>query len=416
MQKRNEEKPNVAVIGGGAAGLTAAIHAARAGAAVTIFERNDRVGKKILVTGNGRCNLTNQDLDTRHYHGNPGFAMKTIGRFGADKTGEFFSGLGIRFQSAENGKVFPRSQQAGSVLDALRFEAELLGIEVFTGIMISSVKKEGGTFILNTRAGKSFRFPKVVLACGGKADPDLGSDGSGYDLAKGLGHEITEVFPALSQLRLGGGLYRQMERMKWEGEIRAVDGDGAFASSRGDMIFTSYGISGTAVLSVSRSVMERISGNRTVYLEADLLPDWKMDETLKELAKRRDDQPERKLEEFFLGLLNKRIGQTLLKSVGLELTRMSGSLSENETGNIAHAIHAWRFEVTGHNGWQNAQTTAGGVRTDEVDPETMESKKSGGLFFAGEILDVDGDSGGYNLQWAWSSGAVAGISAAGGKP
>lgn len=409
------ESPTVAVIGGGAAGLTAAIFASRSGAAVTLFEKNDRVGKKILVTGNGRCNLTNRDIHAANYHGDPEFAMKVIGRFGLEKTLGFFGDLGLRFYTDEAGRIFPFSQQAGSVLDALRFETAHLKAETYTSFPIASVKKTGGRFEVVSQGGKRFSFDRVVIACGGKADPDLGSDGSGFRLAQSLGHGVTPVFPSLVQLRLDGQGYRAMERMKWEAGLSAVSEGKALLSGSGDILFTSYGISGTGVLSISRKITEIIENGKTAELEIDLLPGETDDATYGLLKKRAELHPERKLDELFLGWLNKRIGQTLLRSVGLELARGSGSLSDAEFRKIAGQTHRWRFPVAGHNGWKNAQTTAGGVRTEEVDDETLGSRLADGLYFAGEVLNVDGDSGGYNLQWAWSSGAVAGNAAAGGK-
>lgn len=410
-----DKTPSVAVIGAGAAGLTAAICAARSGAAVTLFERNDRVGKKILVTGNGRCNLTNNDIRQEHYHGDTDFAMNVIGRFNREKTLDFFGDLGLLFYTDEAGRVFPSSQQAGSVLDALRFETDLLKVETFAGFPVATVKKTGDRFEIASQGGKKFSFDKVIIACGGKADPDLGSDGTGFRLAESLGHKITAVFPALVQLRLDGQGYRAMERMKWEAELRAVSDNKVLTSKAGDVIFTSYGISGTAVLSISRSIMEMSEKGGAAELEVDLLPGETESATEEILKKRIKRHPERKLEDLFLGWLNKRIGQTLLRSNGLELVRLTGSLNDAEIKKIAGQIHRWRFTVAGHNGWKNAQTTAGGVTTAEIDVNTLESKLVKGLFFAGEVLDVDGDSGGYNLQWAWSSGAVAGTSAAGGK-
>ena len=407
---------SIAVVGGGASGLMAAVVACRAGASVALFEKNDRVGKKILVTGNGRCNLANRSVRAENYHGDAEFAMKVIGAFDGGKTLDFFSGLGLRFYTDEAGRIFPFSQQAGSVLDALRFEADKLGVEFYTAFPVASVKKTGGGFALVSAGGKSFAFDRVILACGGKADPDLGSDGSGYRLAESLGHKTTEVFPALVQLRLEGQNFRAMERMKWEAELRAVAGEKIRGTASGDIIFTSYGISGTAVLSISRKIMESMNEGNKTDLEIDLLPGLDDGETLQLLEERKNSHPERKLDEFFIGWLNKRIGQTLLKSAGLELSRESSSLNPADLKKVCGLLHRWRFPVAGHNGWKNAQVTAGGVKTSGVDAATMESKAAKGLYFAGEVMDVDGDSGGYNLQWAWSWGAVAGLSAAGRKP
>jgi hypothetical protein len=406
---------SVAVIGGGASGMTAAIFAARSGAAVTLFERNDRVGKKLLVTGNGRCNLTDRDIGAGNYHGDAAFAMAVIALFDRDRTLAFFGDLGLRFMTDEAGRVFPFSQQAGSVLDALRFELDDLNVTADTAFPVASLKKTGERFELVSQGGQKFSFDRVVVACGGKADPDLGSDGSGFRLAQSFGHTVGRVFPSLVQLRLEGQVARAMERMKWEAGLRArVDGK-VTEERQGDIIFTNYGISGTGVLAVSRTVVEALETGRQAELEIDLLPGQTPQETRAELARRTARHPRRKLEDLFLGWINKRIGQTLLRSLGHDLSVASGTLRDSEIANIAERVHGWRFPVSGHNGWKNAQVTAGGVKTSEVDAATLESKRVKGLYFAGEVLDVDGDSGGYNLQWAWSSGAVAGTSAAGGR-
>ncbi len=403
---------SVGVVGGGAAGLMAAIAAGRSGARVALFERNDRVGKKILVTGNGRCNMTNRVFRREYFHGDTDFAMAVTGVFSPDQTLSFFGELGVEFSEEDNGRVFPRSMQAGSVLDALRFEAGRLGAEFYTGFRIGSVKKTARGFEAVSSAGKSFSFDRVILACGGMAAPATGSDGSGLALARSLGHSVTECYPALVQLKLDGDGHRAMERMMWEGEIRAVSRGKVLSAVRGDILFTHYGVSGTAALSVSRSVIGALNGNDPVSLEIGLLPDLTENEILRKLSGRREANPTKPLEDFLSGWINKRIGQTLLKSLGHKMTGLSGGLSDADLKKIAGRMARWEFPVSGHTGWPNAQTTAGGVRTDEFDPSTMESKIVPGLHMAGEMLDVDGDSGGYNLQWAWSSGWVAGRAAA----
>ena len=253
---------------------------------------------------------------------------------------------------------------------------------------------------------------EVVLCTGGKAAPATGSDGSGFRLAESLGHTLIDPFPALVQLNLEGVIHRAMEGMKWKAGVTVLAGGTVITRERGDLLFTIYGVSGPAVLNASRTAVEALRAGRRVEIELDLLPELTEPELLEKVRRRRRLQPDRLLEEFFTGWLNKRIGQTLIKSLGLERGRTWASLSEEESERIAGTAHAWRFAVAGDTGWPNAQVTAGGVDTKEVDPATLESKKVPGLFFAGEVLNVDGDSGGYNLQWAWSSGWVAGEAAA----
>ena len=399
------------VIGGGPAGMTAAISAALSGAKTILFEKNDRAGKKLLLTGNGRCNLTNHDLSLFHFHGDsPSFAEAALAAFKLGKTLEFFRRIGLEFAEEEDGKIFPAGFQASGVLDVLRFEMERLGVSVIPNTGIQSISLKDG-FILKARDQKEFRTQKLILACGGKSAPQTGSDGSGYRLAEMLGHTIRTPFPSLVQLKLSGELCPAMDGMKWAGKVSVYSNREEKTSAAGDILFTRYGISGLAALSVSRTaVQEMMNGNQT-EISIDLLPDMPPEEITATIKNRRNSHPDWTLEHFFTGWINKRIGQSVLKSAGLKLGSPVSSLNEKAMNSIAGKLKDFRFELTGDTGYPNSQVTAGGVDTSEVNPLTMESKIRKSLYFAGEILDIDGDSGGYNLQWAWSSGWLAGKSA-----
>ncbi|KJS13727.1 MAG: flavoprotein [Peptococcaceae bacterium BRH_c8a] len=412
-QNQNHKPVDVAVVGGGAAGLTAAIAAASVGARVTVLERLDRVGKKILATGNGRCNLSNTDLDIEHYHGsNPRFAYSALSRFDFYRTMSFFEALGIAWKVEEGGKVFPMSDQASSVLDVLRYEVEARDIEVLCEAGVSKITGRDGEFILQLAGGKQVKAHRVIIATGGRAAPNLGSDGSGYDLARQLGHSIVEPYPALVQLKLAAGFLKSISGVKFVGNAEVwVDGR-PIEQAAGEILFTDYGISGPPILALSRTANAHLRGG-SVILKVNLISAMSRDELQQLLTRRLETQPTKTLEFSFVGLINKRLIPVLLKEAGITDPRKAvGHVTNAEKEAIVNILQDWRFEVTGTRAWPSAQVTAGGVDVAEVDQKTMASKLVPGLYIAGELLDIDGDCGGYNLQWAWSSGFVAGESAA----
>ncbi len=413
MNKQNHQSVHVAVVGGGAAGLTAAIAAASAGAGVTVLERLDRVGKKILATGNGRCNLSNTDLDIEHYHGaNPRFAYSALGRFDFFRTMAFFESLGIAWKVEEGGKVFPMSDQASSVLDVLRYQVEALGIEVSCASGVGKISGREGNFTLELAGGGQVRAHRVVIATGGRAAPNLGSDGSGYGLARQLGHNVAEPFPALVPLKLAAGFLKSISGVKFIGSAAVLAGGRPVKTAAGEILFTDYGISGPPVLALSRTANERLRGGR-VWLKLNPFSGMSRDELRQLVDRRLETQAAKSLEFSFVGLINKRLIPVLLKEAGVKDPRKpAGQIAGAEREAVLSILQDWRFEVTGSRAWPSAQVTAGGVDVSEVDQKTMESKIAPGIFFAGELLDIDGDCGGYNLQWAWSSGFTAGESAA----
>ena len=396
-------KTDIAIIGGGASGLMAAIAAKNEDTRVTVFERTKRVGKKILATGNGRCNMTNMGADMNNYHGkDPSFVNGAIKRFWVNETLELFSELGILWKEEERGKVYPYSDTASAVLDVLRRRVERSGTEVRCESDVKSVEKKDGKFIVRTYSGTADKFDKVIIAAGGKAAPDLGSNGSGYELLKLFGHKITALRPSLVQIKTDTDIVKKLKGIKINANVTIGRN-----SSRGELLFTDYGLSGPPIFELT----SRLDGDKT--LEIDMMPDHKADDVLNIIYERMAYLYDVPLEEFFTGMLNKRVGQALLKSVGAApLSRESSSLTEAETKKIVSAIKGWRFNITGTMSWNNAQVTKGGAETAGFDSATMESKLVNGLYACGEVLDIDGDCGGYNLQWAWSSGYIAGKNAA----
>ncbi|MDF9408492.1 NAD(P)/FAD-dependent oxidoreductase [Pelotomaculum isophthalicicum JI] len=407
----------VVVIGGGAAGIMAAIAARHAGADVTIMEKNQRVGKKILATGNGRCNLTNVGLEITNYHGNnPEFASEALSRFNVQKTIDFFEYLGVTHKVEDGGKVFPRSDQASSVLDVMRYELDETGVEVICEAEVKEVKKNAREFVINLADGRVFRADRVIVATGGKAAPQLGSNGSGYDLAKKFGHKIVEPFPALVQLKLAAKFLKQVKGIKFEGYAEIIVNKMPVAGAQGEILFTEYGISGPPILSLSRIAGEYAQKKQKVHLGLNLINYFSGQKLEEYLTRRFQTRPEKPLAFSFVGFINKRLAPVVLREAGIaDANKPAGQVAAGELKNIIRILKDWRFEITGTTSWPNAQVTAGGVDVAEVNAQTMESKIVPGLYFAGEVLDIDGDCGGFNLQWAWSSGHVAGKSAAAGR-
>lgn len=408
-------RKTVGIIGAGASGLTAAIFAAREGARVLLFEHMDRVGKKILSTGNGRCNLTNLYMETECYRSDePGFPMKVIDAFPVEKTLEFFQKLGI-VPKDRNGYIYPASDQAASVLDVLRGEIEHLGVEVILTCDIRQIAEKKGTYHLVTNQG-NFSVDSLILAAGSKAAPSTGSDGSGYELAKSLGHSLVKPLPALVQLRCQGNLYRQIAGIRTDAKVSLWADGKILAKDRGELQLTDYGLSGIPIFQISRYGARALDGGKKVKVYVDFMPSWSEKEAMELLKQRARLLSHKPASEFFTGMLNRKLGQALLKLSGIDGAFLVGKLSGKQLEKLCGQLKHYEAIVMSVNPFANAQVCCGGVSTREVDARTMESKIHKNLYFAGEILDVDGICGGYNLQFAWSSGYVAGVCSAGGNP
>lgn len=398
----------IAVIGGGAAGLMAAIAAAKNGTHVTIYEKQNRVGKKILATGNGRCNYTNMNLNMGCYHSNNlKMAEEAMNFFDLNKTLKFFEDLGIYPYVDESGKVYPNSLQASSVLDVLRYEISRLKVEEVTDFNVTALRKSKDKFSII--GNDTIIADRVILTTGGKASPQLGSDGKGYELAKSFGHEIIEPSPALIQLKLNGKYFKRITGIRFDGTAKAYVGDKLIREEDGEILFTEYGISGPPILQLSRKVIEELNKGKRPYLLIDMFPNNSKLQLYDILQDRFNRICYKTIEEGMIGFINKKLISVVLFEAGFDdLNKLCGHLNKKEIFKIIDILKEWKFEVTGHNSWQQAQSTAGGIKLTQVNPKTMESLKVKGLYFAGEILDVDGDCGGFNLQWAWSSGYTAG--------
>lgn len=403
---------HVAVIGGGAAGMMAAITAAREGVKVTILEHKDRIGKKILSTGNGRCNFTNTFQTPACYRSdNRDFAWNIIQKFNVEKTISFFKELGI-YPKDRNGYLYPYSDQAAAILEVLQIEIAKLDICVMTEINVLDIQpiKRG---IRVTTDKKTITVDSVILACGSKAAPVTGSDGSGYQLAKLLGHRIVPVLPALVQLRCAEKFYKSISGVRVQGTVEIYADDISLASDTGEIQLTNYGISGIPVFQVSRYAAKAIYQKQSVTAVLNFMPDMNKDEFLSFLQERITLCPHKTLDEFFTGIFPKKLCELWIRLSRLPKEMRVSDLSGEQLERLVLLIQHLRTHITETNAFEQAQICCGGVDTTEINPDTLESNYVPGIYFAGELLDVDGICGGYNLQWAWSSGFVAGREAAG---
>lgn len=404
-------KQQIIIIGAGASGLAAGITAAREGASVTIMEHTARPGKKLLSTGNGKCNITNLQLPKDAYRGNqPDFVFPALHTVTVSQTMDFFKELGIVL-TERNGYVYPNSGQASTVLEAMLFELEHLGVRIVTECPVKEIKKD---LTVITDHGKQ-RYDRIILAAGSMAAPKTGSDGSGYNLARKLGHHIIEPLPALVQLRCKEKWYKQAAGVRTDALVTLkIDGKAA-ASDRGELQITDYGISGIPVFQISRYAAKALNEGRQAVAELDFLPELSLTDLEKLLFTRHIQFSYRPAEEFLHGVLNSKLAKILLKEAGIGRKSWVKEITEKEIKKLVHCIKELKTIIVSTNTFDQAQVCSGGVDTREVDPVTMESKLIRGLYFSGEILDVDGICGGYNLQWAWSSGITAGIHAGRGK-
>jgi predicted Rossmann fold flavoprotein len=407
-------KHSLIIIGGGAAGLTSALIAKDYGIDVAIIEGTDRIGKKILTTGNGRCNISNANINSDRYHSeNLYFQNNILDSFTIKDTVDFFACLGLPLVTLDGGKMFPMSLQSSSVLDILRFALEEKHIPVYINTKAKKIVKKNNEFIISSTDDATYKCEKLIIATGGKSAPKTGSDGSGYTLAKQLGHSIISPVPALVQLKLNYNRLKALSGVKFDGYAEIFINDKCVQTEFGEILFTDYGISGPPILQLSRIASLSIIENKKVSLIIDMLPTIEHKELNNFLSNHWSIFEDRSVYDSFIGIINKKVIPIILKEAKVEdIHKPCSNLNIKEKKAIYELLKQWKFEVSGTNSFSNAQVTAGGINTKEINTDTLESNIVSNLFFAGEVLDVDGDCGGYNLQWAWSSGAIAGKSAA----
>lgn len=394
----------IVVIGGGAAGMAAALRASeQPDTHVTMLERQNRIGRKLLSTGNGRCNLTNTGASAANYHGaDPIWVQSILDRYSPDRVLDFFGKLGLVTVTEYGGRVYPKSNHASSVLDVLRLALERENLEVRTSLAAEHVHFQNGSFRV-TAGGESFRSNRLIIACGGCAGSKLGGVMDGYELLKELGHTRTPLYPALTQLRTASDYPKSLKGIKVDARIRLLSGERTVAEAVGDILFTENGLSGTAVMELSRAASAK--GPLTASL---CLFEEEESTLFEDLCERRDRWPEQPGNQILTGAVQSRLGQMLCKESGISGGTALAQITDPQLRKLAAVLRDFRLPVSGVSGFDAAQVTAGGIRTEEFSAETLESRIVPGLYACGEVLDVDGDCGGYNLQWAWASGLLAG--------
>ena len=396
----------IAIIGGGAAGMMAALTASQQPQQeIFLLERQARVGRKLLATGNGRCNLSNYAISRENYHGmEPEFSDYALAQFDVEQTLAFFRELGLFTVAEDSGRIYPFSNAANSVVDVLRLELETRpNVQILCGMEVTRIRP-GAPFTLFTQTG-SLTADRVIVTAGGIAGSKLGGTMSGYHLLKELGHSCTKLYPSLVQLQTDPTYPRSLKGVRAEGIVTLCAGGKKLARQQGEIQFTEFGISGPAVFALSRWASPPRPDMEAML---DLMPDLPQPQIVDALRRRQQQRGSRNAEDLLTGMLHNRLGRTLLRYAGCPLTKSIASLQPKELHAIASAVKQMHLPVTGVMGMDAAQVTAGGIRTDEFDPHTLESRLVPGLYAAGELLDIDGDCGGYNLQWAWSSGHLAG--------
>lgn len=409
---------DVAVVGGGAAGMTAAIAAARTGARVAVLERNDRPGKKILMTGNGKCNLGNRDLKPSYYYSdNMAMAASVLERFGTEETIAFFASLGLMVRE-KRGYLYPVSEQAAVVLDVLRYGLEREGVTVLPQAFVKELSKAGEDadnqrYILKLQNGDRVRARRVILACGGQAAPKTGSDGSGYDLARSLGHQVISPVPSLVQLHCSEKYCKALAGVRAEGTVRISDGrksdssHGYICQETGELQLTEYGISGIPVFQLSGQVNQLLAQGRRLRAELDFFPQYEETDYRQLCSHRLENLKNQMVESFFTGMLHKKIMNVCIRQTGLSPDQEAEKVEKSRLWQVFELCRKLPFTITGSHPFDSAQVCRGGVSMQEVDGH-LQSNRSPGLYLAGELLNVDGRCGGYNLQWAWASGYIAG--------
>ena len=396
----------IGIIGAGASGMAAALAAAEnPEVEVLVLERQSRVGRKLLATGNGRCNLTNLHALEGGYHGeSPDFSKEALTRFSPEETLAWFRSLGLYTVAEPSGRVYPYSDQANSVVDVLRLAMDKPNITLVTGFTVEKIRREPEGFTLGSREDSYFCH-KVIVACGGLAGSKLGGTMSGYQLLGKLGHRSTRLRPALVQIKCGWGGVVGLKGVRANCHVKIFRDEALFAQSTGELQFTEMGLSGPVIFEISRDVC---FGKGDWEARLDFLPEMSPVELEAMLLERK--QRNFPMEELLTGILHNRLGRVLTKAAGIG-GRQAGDLTREEIAQVCRTVKAFAIPLTEPLGMDSAQVTAGGVLTENFDPKTLESRLVPGLYACGEVLDVDGDCGGYNLQWAWSSGRCAGLHA-----
>ena len=403
--KKNSKREHsqMIIIGAGAAGLCAAITRARAGEKVTLLEQNSKVGKKILVSGNGKCNIDNKYINLNRFHSqNPDFVAKVLKGYDFPVVEKFFTSLGLELLEGKEGKMFPMSLQASSVVELLEYEAKKVGVEIVCECAVTGIDKNGSTFTIETSQGTEI-CEQLLLASGSPAAPQLGGSNSGYAFATRMGHSLIPRHPSLVQLCSDEGWVKACAGVKVAGVAKLYANGAYITEKEGDLLFTNYGISGLAVLDLSREVSTRLANFDYCELSLDLMPELSKEKLTNLLQARVKKESEKPISLWLQGIINKKLIPIILEQSKCKV-RTEDTLNRKEINKLVHAIKNLKLSISDTKGFAGAEVATGGIDTTEINPLTMESKIVPNLFFAGEILDVDGDRGGFNFHWAWVTG------------
>jgi len=400
----------VAIVGAGASGLVCAIEAARKGHSVSVFEKNSKVGRKILATGNGRCNISNETITLSRYHGeSPHFVKEPLRRFDTLTCKNYFRTLGLEMREGEEGRLYPMSHQASSVVDMLLHEARSLGVSFLMESAVTSIDKKGVEFVLQVKE-QTHTFDACVIASGSVAMPTLGSSNSGYGFAKALGHSVIEPYPSLVQLVSDEVHLKEVSGVKMDAGVELYIDNQKRQNVQGDLLFTVYGLSGSAILDISRMASKAFVEGDSVHVVLDLLPNLSKDALSSLLQKRLSFAKDKSLSLWLEGIIPKRLALFIIQREKLISLKEASSLGAKEIKKIVFALKALRMNVTATKGFESAEVCAGGVDVRELDAKNLMSQKVENLYFCGEVLDIDGDCGGFNLHFAWASGYLVGQS------
>lgn len=398
----------IAIIGGGASGLMAALFAVRAGADVTIYEHNNSVGKKILASGNGRCNIINTTATYEDYAGaDPQFVTYALKQLNFHYFEKFCHSIGLILDIKKDGRCYPLSNEAKSVLIALKSAVSEAGVKIITDSKVIAIIKHDSHFNVQTEMGKQ-RYNNVLIATGSEAAPQLGATADGYSFARAFGHEILPTYPSLVQLHLNSKNHHKMAGIKTTAEVTLFIDNKSNMKVTGDILFAAYGISGLAILDISQRASHALLHKQRVNIALNLLPRYDREELVNIIEKLFASVPKHDVHTALCGLLPAKIITYLLEDATIIQSSTVSTLSPKEIKKIAHLIGEWKFEVIDTHGFKHAEVSGGGVSTAQVNNKTMESKLVEGLYFAGEVLDIVGRRGGYNFNFAWASGMIAG--------
>ena len=391
------------IIGAGAAGLVAAICSARAGKRVLLLEQNNKIGKKILVSGNGKCNIDNKYIALHRFHSqNPAFVEEVLKGYDFPVIEKFFTSIGLELIEGKEGKMFPMSLQASSVVELLKYEAKRVGVEIVCDCTVTGIDKKEHGFTLETSQG-SKACAKLVITTGSPAAPQLGGSNAGYAFATKMGHSLIQRHPSLVQLCSEETWVKGCAGVKVAGLAKLYTNGEYITEKKGDLLFTNYGISGLAILDLSREVSTRLANFDYCELSLDLMPELSKEKLTNLLLGRVKENSEKPLNLWLQGVLNKKLIPIILEQSKCKI-RTENALNRKEINKLVHAIKNLKLSISDTKGFKGAEVATGGIDTTEVNAQTMESKLVNNLFFAGEILDVDGDRGGFNFHFAWVSG------------